>query len=141
MNGFGAARPRRDDKGQESVCRFDPTARRLIDFRLAGVDGKWVSLRDIDADVILLDFWGSWCAPCRTSVAHLMELQTELGAKRQIQTTGDERYSRIPSTPRPNTNAPSASRAVERRWAPAYDNSRISRHFLAQSRNLGYDPR
>ena len=27
------------------------------------LDGKTVSLHDIDADVILLDFWGSWCAP------------------------------------------------------------------------------
>jgi len=58
-------------------------------------------------------------------------LLAELGAKRQIETTGDERYSRIPSVPTPNTNAPFASRAVERRRAPAYDNSRINRHFLA----------
>ena len=41
-----------------------------------------VSMHDIDADLILLDFWGSWCAPCRTSIPHLAELQATLGPKR-----------------------------------------------------------
>jgi thiol-disulfide isomerase/thioredoxin len=79
---FGGARPKRDDAIKQSVCRIDPTERRLIDFRLPGLDGQWISLRDIDADVILLDFWGSWCAPCRTSTAHLIELQSQLAGKR-----------------------------------------------------------
>jgi thiol-disulfide isomerase/thioredoxin len=79
---FAGARPKRDDTIKQSVCRIDPTERRLIDFQLPGIDGNWVSLRDIDADVILLDFWGSWCAPCRTSTAHLIELQHELAGKR-----------------------------------------------------------
>ena len=64
------------------MCRFDSSNRRLVDFQLPGLDGKTVSMHDIDADVILLDFWGSWCAPCRTSIAHLTELQTSLGGKR-----------------------------------------------------------
>jgi thiol-disulfide isomerase/thioredoxin len=79
---FAGARPKRDDAVKQSVCRIDPTERRLVDFQLPGLDGKWVSLRDIDADVILLDFWGSWCAPCRTSTAHLIELQGQLAGKR-----------------------------------------------------------
>ena len=41
-----------------------------------------VSFRDIDADVILLDFWGSWCVQCRKSIAFERDLQTKLGAKR-----------------------------------------------------------
>ena len=38
-----------------------------------------VSLRDIDADVILIDFWGSWCKECKPSSAHLRELQAKWG--------------------------------------------------------------
>jgi thiol-disulfide isomerase/thioredoxin len=71
-----------DDAVRQTICRFDPSERRLVDFQLPGVDGKMVSLHDIDADVILLDFWGSWCAPCRTSIPHLGDLHNKLGDKR-----------------------------------------------------------
>ncbi|MFI5456948.1 MAG: redoxin family protein [Isosphaerales bacterium] len=75
-------RPPVDESVKQSVCRIDPNERRLVDFKLPDVGGKLVSLHDIDADVILLDFWGSWCAPCRKSIPHLIELQEELAGKR-----------------------------------------------------------
>jgi thiol-disulfide isomerase/thioredoxin len=71
-----------DDVASESMCRIDPTERRIIDFKLPDMTGKMVSLHDFDADVIVLDFWGSWCAPCRTSIAHLIELQAKEPGKR-----------------------------------------------------------
>jgi thiol-disulfide isomerase/thioredoxin len=79
---FGGSRPPVDPALQRTVCRFDPTERRLVDFQLPGLDGKMTSLHDIDADVILLDFWGSWCAPCRKSIPHLAEIQEKMGPKR-----------------------------------------------------------
>jgi peroxiredoxin len=68
--------------GNESLCRIDPTERRLVDFQLPGLDGKTVSLHEIDADLILLDFWGSWCKECRKSLPHHEELASRLGGKR-----------------------------------------------------------
>ena len=41
-----------------------------------------VAVRDLDADLILLDFWGTWCDKCITSIPHLRELQSKLGGKR-----------------------------------------------------------
>jgi thiol-disulfide isomerase/thioredoxin len=41
-----------------------------------------VSFHDLDSDLILLDFWGTWCAPCRKSIPHLNELQKTLGGKK-----------------------------------------------------------
>jgi thiol-disulfide isomerase/thioredoxin len=74
--------PPLDEALKQSVCRIDPNERRLVDFKLPDLGGNLVSLHDIDADVILLDFWGSWCQPCRKSISHLIELQTKLAGKR-----------------------------------------------------------
>jgi thiol-disulfide isomerase/thioredoxin len=71
-----------DEAVKQSACSIDAGERRLIDFKLPDLNGKLVSLQDIDADVILLDFWGSWCQPCRKSIAHLIELQQKYAGKR-----------------------------------------------------------
>ncbi len=73
--------------GTKVACQFDPEERRLVDFRLPDVRGKMVSFHDFDADLILLDFWGTWCAPCRKSVSHLIEIQQTLGGKK-VQVVG-----------------------------------------------------
>jgi peroxiredoxin len=61
---------------------MDPHERRLVDFQLPGLDGAMVSFHDIDADLILLDFWGSWCQQCQKSIQHLRDLQAKLGGRR-----------------------------------------------------------
>jgi thiol-disulfide isomerase/thioredoxin len=71
-----------DEAVKQSACSIDPIERRLIDFKLPDLSGKMVSLHDIDADLILLDFWGSWCQPCRKSIPHLIEMQQKLAGKR-----------------------------------------------------------
>jgi thiol-disulfide isomerase/thioredoxin len=52
------------------------------DFVLPDTTGRMVSLKDFDSDLILLDFWGTWCGPCRKSIPHLIEIQKTLGGKR-----------------------------------------------------------
>jgi thiol-disulfide isomerase/thioredoxin len=38
-------------------------------------DGKVVRLSDYKGKVVLLDFWATWCVPCREEIPHFVELQ------------------------------------------------------------------
>ncbi|WP_435017376.1 redoxin domain-containing protein [Tundrisphaera sp. TA3] len=62
-----------------SLCTFDARLGKIVDFRLPDLEGNPVSLKDLDADLILLDFWGTWCKPCVEAVPHLVELQKKFG--------------------------------------------------------------
>jgi peroxiredoxin len=69
-------------RSAEAACRLDPGRRRVVELQLPGLDGVMMSLRDIDADIVLLDFWGSWCRECRKSIEHHRDLQVQLGGKK-----------------------------------------------------------
>jgi len=45
------------------------------DFALKDADGKTVRLADYRGKVLLLDFWATWCGPCKIEIPWFMEMQ------------------------------------------------------------------
>jgi thiol-disulfide isomerase/thioredoxin len=44
-------------------------------------DGRRVRLEDLRGQVVVLDFWATYCPPCREEIPHLVRLQKQHGAK------------------------------------------------------------
>jgi len=51
------------------------------DFTLKDLDGKEVALKELRGTVVLLDFWASWCGPCRMELPHIEKLHREFKDK------------------------------------------------------------
>lgn len=47
------------------------------DFYLEDMDGNYVSLSDFRGKKVFLNFWASWCPPCRVEMPHLQEFAEE----------------------------------------------------------------
>jgi thiol-disulfide isomerase/thioredoxin len=45
------------------------------DFRLTTLKGEYLQSEEFLGRTVLLDFWGTWCAPCRAATPELVKLQ------------------------------------------------------------------
>ena len=49
------------------------------DFELQGLDGKSMKLSDFRGKAVLLNFWATYCEPCKIEIPWFVELQKEYG--------------------------------------------------------------
>ncbi len=63
-----------DDEQSGEACMANAKPAKL-DFTMKDLDGKEVSLTSFKGKVILLNFWATWCGPCKAEIPGFVELQ------------------------------------------------------------------
>ncbi len=82
----GAQAPARDYSaiaanldGDMKKLNFHETPKTVSTTAFTTEDGGTATLADYKGKYVLLNFWATWCAPCRKEMPMLSELQTEFG--------------------------------------------------------------
>jgi peroxiredoxin len=76
---FGFNLARRSPVTKEDLAAARMKGQPARDFTLPATDGKPVRLSDFQGKAILLNFWATWCEPCKIEMPWFVELQKQYG--------------------------------------------------------------
>jgi len=73
------SRQKEEKQGESAspMAALDTTAIRAPDFTLMTLDGKEVTLAQFRGKVVLLNFWATWCGPCKAEIPDLIQMYQE----------------------------------------------------------------
>ena len=73
---FGIQKARHNPTGAGGAKLLNQPA---PDFALASLDGKTLKLSDYHGKAVLLNFWATWCEPCKIEMPWFVDLQKKYG--------------------------------------------------------------
>lgn len=73
--------------GEAQLLIADPRRGRekfAPDFSISTLQGETISLKELSGRVVVMDFWATWCPPCRASVPELKELTKKYSRQKLV---------------------------------------------------------
>lgn len=98
----------------------------VLDLTLKDMNGADVNLASFKGKVLLINFWATWCGPCKAEIPDLVELQKQYGADLQVLgiSVDDEAKDMVPYAESFQMNYPvlvgKAREDVEKAYGPFF---------------------
>ncbi len=64
------------DRGKKETEKLGP-----LSFKLKSINGEIVNLEDFKGNYVLIDFWASWCPPCKQAIPYITKFFNEYAGK------------------------------------------------------------
>ena len=74
MNSADKKSEKKDASNAPKVSHTEKIGKPAMDFQAVDLKGQELSLKKFRGQVVLLDFWATWCAPCRAEMPHLKKV-------------------------------------------------------------------
>ena len=58
-----------------------PADAKFLNFKMADVNGNTIDMRQHFGKVVIVDFWDTWCGPCKMEIPHFIELYKQYNGK------------------------------------------------------------
>ncbi len=81
--------------GPSIIDKSNRTALEFSSFKLVSADGEEINLKDLQGEVILLNFWATWCPPCIAELPHIQDLANDYNNKIKIILVSGENQRKV----------------------------------------------
>jgi peroxiredoxin len=80
--GFSLQQYLANGKGADAAAQVNPViGQQRPEFAMLDLDGKLRNIKEWDGQIVLLNFWATWCPPCMREIPGFIEMQHELSGK------------------------------------------------------------